>query len=109
MGARRLTADVPPVDDRAKEWAFARLHDAMVDDEVGDPTLAHQPRRRWVALVGVLTGLSLVETIAVIAPPPESGGPRTTAARELRRLAEVAAVQAAAPLRDRYPSCGRRC
>jgi hypothetical protein len=99
----RLTDDVPAVDDRAKERAFARLQEAMADDEVGDSTLARRPMRRSVALVGVLAGLSLVATIAVIALPPESGGPRTTAASELRRLAEVASTQAPPPVRDRYP------
>lgn len=99
----RLTDDVPAVDERAKARAFARLREAMADDEPGDSRSARRPRRRWVALVGVLATLSLVVTIAVIALPPESGGPRTTAASELRRLAEVASQQSSPPVLERYP------
>jgi hypothetical protein len=99
----RLTRDVPAIDERAKARAFARLRKAQADEEVGASPAPSSPERRWVALVGALVGLSIIVTVAVTALPPESGGPRVTAASELRRLARVASSQAAPPQLDRYP------
>lgn len=98
----RMLTGVSKTDAQAKERARARLHHAIQDE--GRPSSAAAQRtaksRDAVALV---IALGLVATIAILLLPPDAGGPRFSAATELRRLGVVASSQRT-PLRlERYP------
>lgn len=88
---RRAFDDVPVTDEAAKARARARLRARISQEPSGPPGRGPgwpQSRARWLIAAAVIAGALVLQAVL----PPDSGGPESSAAAELERLATVAAA-----------------
>ena len=98
----REALGAPQADGAAKARAWARLQREIASEQpaltpaaptpISERDRRLPPRRRYAVLVGGAAAIALIAIVLQVVLPSGSGGPTVSAASELRRLANVAAM-----------------